>query len=142
MKKDTLNLQNYESALLNYYKLYLQKLEKIANLARKKGSGIKLKEDDIYLAKVAVESMCELLSTHQYFNFSTNLVQFLVPFLNNRDTAIREILVNCISKIFKDDKKEELSLQVSHLNFRAKDTDFIRNNFNADCTSNKQTCQN
>lgn len=62
---------------------------------------------------MGVQSLCDLLVTHPYFNFSQNIAQAVVPFLNNPRKNIREIAKNAIKTVFKEDKKEEITLKVS-----------------------------
>ncbi|XP_043601179.1 nucleolar complex protein 3 homolog isoform X1 [Bombus pyrosoma] len=113
LKKETLALQNYEAALLRYYKHYLQKLEKMTNiLRRKKGDTRQIKEQEIELGKVALTCMCDLLTTHPYFNYSINIANFLIPLLDNKHEVIRQEVLKCISKVFKEDKRTELSLKI------------------------------
>ncbi|XP_076631278.1 nucleolar complex protein 3 isoform X1 [Colletes latitarsis] len=110
-KKETLALQNYEAILLRSYKRYLQKLEKMAGVLRKKkGDRRQLKEQYIELGRLALNCMCDLLTAHPYFNYSVNIANFLIPFLDNRYEFIRQCVAKCISQIFKEDKRAELSL--------------------------------
>nr|XP_033339973.1 nucleolar complex protein 3 homolog [Megalopta genalis] len=113
LKKDTLALQNYESTLLRNYKRYLQKLEKMSGvLRRKKGDTRPLKEEEIELGKLGITCMCSILTTHPYFNYSINIANFLIPFLDNKLEFVRQEVVKCISQIFKEDKRAELSLTI------------------------------
>lgn len=113
LKKETLALQNYEAALLRYYKHYLQKLEKMTNiLRRKKGDTRQIKEQEIELGKVALTCMCDLLTIHPYFNYSINIANFLIPLLDNKHEVIRQEVLKCISKVFKEDKRTELTLKI------------------------------
>lgn len=57
--------------------------------------------------------MCELLVTHPYFNYSQNIAQVLIPFLNHRTASVREKVKNTCETVFKDDKKGEITLKVS-----------------------------
>lgn len=116
MKKDTLALQNYEATLLRSYRRYLQKLEKMSNLLRRKrGDTREINEQEIELGKLAVTCMCELLVTHPYFNYSVNVVNFLIPLLDNKHESVRQEVLNSISRVFKEDKRAELSLKVNNL---------------------------
>ncbi|KAG7190130.1 hypothetical protein KM043_006263 [Ampulex compressa] len=113
LKKDTLQLYNYEAILLRSYKSYLQKLEKMsAILKRKKGDTRTVNEQELQLGELAINCMCELLVNHLYFNFSTNIANYLVPLLNNKRANVRETVAKCISQIFKEDKRAELSLHI------------------------------
>lgn len=113
LKKQTLLLQNYEATLLKSYKQYLQRLEKMCNvLRRKKGDTRRVIDAEIPLGELAVSCMCSLLTTHPYFNFSTNIANFLIPLLDNKRPSVREKVAACISQIFKEDKRAELSLTI------------------------------
>ncbi|XP_053977082.1 nucleolar complex protein 3 homolog isoform X1 [Hylaeus volcanicus] len=112
-KKETLALQNFETTLLSNYKRYLQKLEKMSGVLRKKrGDKRQLKEQEIELGKLAVTCMCDLLTTHPYFNYSVNIANFLIPLLDNKHDFVRQCVAACVSKIFKEDKRAELSLSI------------------------------
>ncbi|CAG9853869.1 unnamed protein product [Phyllotreta striolata] len=113
LKKDTLKLKKYEESLLLYYKKFLQKLEKCAFvLFKKKGDTRRRSEEEITIGTLAIQALCDLLVTHPYFNFSQNIAQAVVPFMNNRSKDIREIVKNAVKTIFKEDKKEEITLKI------------------------------
>lgn len=59
-----------------------------------------------------MQCMADLLVTHPYFNYSVNLAQFLVTFLDNHSLSVREISKGAIKRVFKDDKRGEVSLEV------------------------------
>ena len=122
MKKDTLQLQNFEAELLKNYKKYLQNLEKMAKILYKKGNAMRKAGDrEIQLGTLAVNCMCDLLVTHPYFNFANNIAKFLIPLLDSKLPAIREAVFKCFTQIFKEDKRGELSLSVSiHSSFPKK----------------------
>lgn len=117
VKKDTLALQNYEATLLRDYKSYLQRLEKISKiLKRKKGNTQSINEREMQLGETAVSCMCELLTIHPYFNFSINIANYILPLLDNKRSSVREKVAQCISQIFKEDKRSQISLTVSYNN--------------------------
>lgn len=112
-KKDTLKLYKYEESLVLYYRKFLQKLEKFAApLFKKRGDTRIRTEDDIKLGELAIHVMCELLETHPYFNYATNIAQVLVPFLNNRNKNVREMVSKACQSVFKEDKKQEITLKI------------------------------
>lgn len=133
-------LRKFEQDLLAAYKKYLTKLESLSKcLIRKRGDTRKYSEvcnffsgdkqfrvlvcvinlislflqQEVQLGAVAVKCMAELLVTHPYFNFSTNLAHFLVTFLDNNTPAVRDISKDAIKRIFKEDKRGDISLEVS-----------------------------
>ncbi|KAJ8978208.1 hypothetical protein NQ317_014724 [Molorchus minor] len=113
VKKDTLKLQKYEENLLLYYKKFLQKLEKYAYiLIKKNGDSRKRTEDEITLGILGVQAMCDLLVAHPYFNFSQNIAQAVVPFLNSHNKAAKELTSTAIKTLFKEDKREEITLKI------------------------------
>jgi len=114
VKKDTLALQKYEAILLKNYKSYLQRLEKTSKILKiKKGNTQPLNERKMQLGETAVSCMCELLTVHPYFNFSINIANYIIPLLDNKRSSVREKIAQCISQIFKEDKRGQLSLTVS-----------------------------
>ncbi|EFN82745.1 Nucleolar complex protein 3-like protein [Harpegnathos saltator] len=113
VKKETLALQNYETILLRSYKSYLQRLEKMSKiLRRKRGDARPVNEREAKLGETAVSCMCELLIVHPYFNFSVNIANYILPFLDNKRSSVRGRIMQCISQIFKEDKRGELSLTI------------------------------
>lgn len=104
---------NYEKDLLGYYKRFLTKLEYLTSkLKVKRFSGSTATIQDKILAEIAVQCLCDLLTEHPYFNFSTNVAQLLVAFLNNRDEKLRKMVYKCLTGIFKTDKRLELTRHV------------------------------
>lgn len=113
MKKDTLKLHKYEETLLLYYKKYLQKLERLSGiLIKKKGDGRKRTKEEIGLGELGVRCMCELLVSHSYFNYSQNIAQAVVPFLNHRNESVRANVKTTCETIFREDKKGEITLRI------------------------------
>ncbi|XP_069671581.1 nucleolar complex protein 3 [Periplaneta americana] len=113
LKKETLQLQNYEKTLLSSYRNYLQRLEKLVSvLNKKRGNSRVISQQEIKLGELALRCMCDLLVTHSYFNFSQNLVQMLVPYLNHHIPSVRETCANAMKTLFKNDKKGEISLEI------------------------------
>ncbi|GFG40146.1 hypothetical protein Cfor_08231, partial [Coptotermes formosanus] len=113
LKKETLKLQGFEKSLLSSYRIYLQRLEKLVLvLNKKRGNAKAASEQELRLGELALNCMCDLLVTHPYFNFSHNLVQMLVPYLNHHLGAVRQLCADSFSSIFKNDKRGEISLEI------------------------------
>jgi nucleolar complex protein 3 len=70
------------------------------------------------LGELALICMYDLLVAHPYFNYSHNLVQMLVPYLNHRLSTVRQLCANSICTVFRNDKRGEISLAVSTLQGR------------------------
>ncbi|XP_022912978.2 nucleolar complex protein 3 [Onthophagus taurus] len=111
LKKDTLKLHKMETTLLQYYKKYLQLLEKYSKILIVKGKNQK-NEEDIKIGEVCINALCELLITHPYFNYSSNIAQTTIPFLNCNNINAREAVGNAYRTTFKQDKKDELTLKI------------------------------
>lgn len=109
-------LHKYEEALLAQYKRYLTRLEKMATiLVTKKGDARKIDAGRIKLGHIAITCLCDLLVSHSYFNYSSNIGHMLVPYLNNKHPSVRLIVNECFKTIFKGDKKGLISLMVIFL---------------------------
>nr|CAD7409092.1 unnamed protein product [Timema poppensis] len=112
-KKTTLELQGFERELLRHYKSYLQKMERLASIfQKKKGHNNDLPQQIEKLGELAINCLCDLLVAHPYFNFSKNLVQMLVPFLNCRLPSIRQTCAKCFKTVFRGDKRGQITLDI------------------------------
>lgn len=113
LKKSTLKLRKFETELLQHYKKFLQKLEKACMaLQKNRGNSKKLSKEGYALGQIAVNAMSELLVAHPNFNFSENITQVIVPFLNHKDETLRKIVKSAVENVFKEDKKEEITLKI------------------------------
>lgn len=108
VRKNTMERISFENTLLQQYKKYLQKLEKMSSLLTRRTSAEFTK-----LGECAVVCMCELLVAHPYFNFGQNICQLLVYLVNCNVPSARQRILSCFQEIFKTDKKFELTLFVS-----------------------------
>nr|CAD7256867.1 unnamed protein product [Timema shepardi] len=112
-KKTTLELQGFERELLRHYKSYLQKMERIASIfQKKKRPNNDLPQQIEKLGELAINCLCDLLVAHPYFNFSKNLVQMLVPFLNCRLPSVRQTCAKCFKTVFREDKRGQITLDI------------------------------
>ncbi|KAJ8711956.1 hypothetical protein PYW08_008910 [Mythimna loreyi] len=116
LKKDTLALYKYEKELLEFYKRYLQRLEKAAGvLRRKKGDTRKLDEHTLSLALVSLRCMCGLLVARPHFNYATNIAQSVVPHLDSKDERARDTVTQCCNSLFAEDNRGDITLTVVRL---------------------------
>ena len=72
LKKDTLKLHKYETSLLQCVKRFLVKCERI----------VSENKNSTALAPHAFQCMLNLLVEHPEFNYTENIIQFAVPYLN------------------------------------------------------------
>ncbi|PNF17218.1 hypothetical protein B7P43_G05235 [Cryptotermes secundus] len=113
LKKETLQLQRFEKALLSSYKIYLQRMEKLVSMLNKKrGNSRVASQQELRMGELALSCMCDLLVAHPYFNFSHNLVQLLVPYLNHPLPSVRQLCSNSVCTVFRNDKRGEISLEI------------------------------
>ncbi|XP_049885586.1 nucleolar complex protein 3 homolog [Pectinophora gossypiella] len=116
LKKDTLALYKYEKELLEFYKRYLQRLEKSATLLRqKKGDTRKLEDATLSLSLVSLRCMCSMLVSRPHFNYATNIAQSVVPFLACRDQRARDIVTESCTQVFAEDNKGDITLTIVRL---------------------------
>lgn len=116
LKKDTLALYKYEKELLEFYKRYLQRLEKAASvLRRKKGDTRKPDESSVGLAIVSLRCMCGLLVGRPNFNYASNIAQSVIPFLDCREPQARSIVSDACANVFAEDKRGDITLTVVRL---------------------------
>lgn len=108
VRKNTMERISFENNLLQHYKKYLQKLEKMSSLLSRRTT-----REFTKLGECAVTCMCELLLAHPYFNYSQNISQLLVYLLNCNVPPTRKRILECFQEIFKTDRKFELTLFVS-----------------------------
>lgn len=117
VKKDTLARVTYENELLRYYKKYLRELENLTKALKSRKYAPRAGKDQKTLAEIAVQCLCEAILAHPYFNFSTNVGQLLVQFLNSPNELVRKTVHETFVKIFKTDKRLDLSRHiVSNIN--------------------------
>ncbi|GLG95825.1 Nucleolar complex protein 3 homolog [Gryllus bimaculatus] len=113
LKKTTQQLENYEKSLLKAYKTYLQSLEQMTKAVRRKRGDSKFYDEKaVRLGELAVRCMTELLVRHPYFNFSPNIAQDLVHFLDNKNSNVRDIVMNGLRTVIKEDKRGEITLHI------------------------------
>ncbi|XP_047034580.1 nucleolar complex protein 3 homolog [Helicoverpa zea] len=116
LKKDTLALYKYEKELLEFYKRYLQRLEKAAGvLRRKKGDTRKLDEHTLSLALVSLRCMCGLLVARPHFNYATNIAQSVIPHLDSKHEPARQAVTQCCTSVFAEDSRGDVTLSVVRL---------------------------
>jgi len=112
LKKDTLKLVKYESALLKCYKNYLLKLEKLVNLIKSREALNSIRQNQ---ANYFLSCMCQLLVCHPHFNFSKNILHAVIPILNNSNEEARSIVKKSLEEVFKGDMRGETSLEAVRL---------------------------
>ena len=44
------------------------------------------------LRQIAVQCLCQLLITHPHFNYRTNIISVIIPFMLHHDSKVQQIL--------------------------------------------------
>jgi nucleolar complex protein 3 len=122
MKKDTKKLVGFEEALVNNYRHYLETLETMTTgkpVKRKfqhKGTQSELTDAAAKsLRVIAIRCLCELLTSHPHFNYRSNIIALVVPFLAKRDAQLSDMVIECIRQLFAEDKAGDVTLEVVRL---------------------------
>lgn len=120
LKKVTREIYGNEARLLKYYQMFLKKLEEtLAPLKELKRKPKNLQESTKRVAIFALKCLSDLLVAMPHFNFAKNIVHALIPFTAHKMDDVRFLICSAFKKLFKDDKKGEISLhavrQVNHL---------------------------
>lgn len=108
LKQETKQVFFYENHLLSGYQIYLKGLEKMLSESSKKTKEPAMQN----LGAVAVRCLGELLITHYHFNFTSNIIQALVPLLNHPHDALSDLTASYLTKLFKADKAGYYSFEV------------------------------
>ncbi|XP_076438020.1 nucleolar complex protein 3 homolog [Babylonia areolata] len=122
MKQDTKKLMDYESAFLLSYKTYLEYLEHTIT-GKSFDSSLRLKRlgfCDVPLPQqskkdlmvIAVQCLCSLLTTHPHFNYRSDVVTLLVPYMNHKNSQVSDTVCQAAKRIFVSDKSGEVTLEV------------------------------
>lgn len=111
LRKATFERVTSENAMLKYFKQFLQVLEKLTSVT-KKSSGMNRNASKIKMAEVCVNCLCELLTSHTYFNYVQNIGQLLVYIINSNFGSMRQVVEKCFRHLFSTDKKLDMTLYI------------------------------
>ncbi|KAK3095067.1 hypothetical protein FSP39_009879 [Pinctada imbricata] len=118
VKKETKTLRDYEASFLMNYRSYLEFLERTCKGEKNQkkwhlGASMPIPPQALKAMKLlALRCLSELLVTHPHFNYRTNIIVVLVPFMNNQDKEISKLACDAIRKVFREDKLGEASLEI------------------------------
>ncbi|KAK3890181.1 hypothetical protein Pcinc_005859 [Petrolisthes cinctipes] len=107
LKKITKIVCDYEKGILTAYQKYLTGLENmIKEVETNKHPAV------TSMAVVATQCLGELLVQNHHFNYTSNIIQALVPLLNHKNDDVVKPASSAITKIFKDDVSGRLSHEI------------------------------
>ncbi|KAF6774918.1 hypothetical protein AHF37_05920 [Paragonimus kellicotti] len=117
MKKETKKLRFFEENLLVNYRKYTDVLRAILSSATNVGKSTRgaksCKIDWNAVDRVtALRAACQLLEAHPRFNFSEELIQSVLPYLNNTSEKLSSIVFNTFKTVFANDREGEASLSI------------------------------
>nr|KAG5707619.1 hypothetical protein BaRGS_031001 [Batillaria attramentaria] len=122
MKHETKKLMDFEAALLLSYKTYLEYLEIVAKgkpfgnsyrMQRLGFSDVSLPQKSVMdLSEVAVQCLTQMLVSHPHFNYRSNIITFLVPFMNRKNPKISDPVCDAMKQLFRSDKSGEATLEI------------------------------
>ncbi|KTG33612.1 hypothetical protein cypCar_00012812 [Cyprinus carpio] len=115
VKKETLQLREFEEGLVSQYKFYLEDLEQtVKDWKQKKQKRSQAVSLQSYkgLAEVAIRCICDLLVALPHFNFHNNIVVMVVPLMRDSVKKVSEMCCGAVSKLLKQDKLGQASLAV------------------------------
>jgi nucleolar complex protein 3 len=119
LKKATREIYGNEARLLKYYQMFLKKLEETLSPLKEMKKKKSIDESTRRVAVFALKCMSDLLVSMPHFNFAKNIVHALIPFTAHKVDDVRFLICSAFKKLFKDDKKGEISLhavrQINHL---------------------------
>ncbi|KAI2658759.1 hypothetical protein H4Q32_016890 [Labeo rohita] len=115
VKKETMQLREFEEGLISQYKFYLEDLEQTVKdwkqKKEKKSQAVSLQSYK-GLAEVAIRCICELMVALPHFNFHNNIIVMVVPLMSDPFRNVSDMCCEAISKLLKQDKLGHASLAV------------------------------
>lgn len=122
MKQETKKLIDYESSLLLSFKTFLEYLEHTIKGKSFDGS-LKMKrlgfcdipvpdQSKKELSLVGVQCMCKLLTAHPHFNYRSDVITFLVPFMNHKNSKFSDVVCQAMKDVIIEDKSAHVSLEI------------------------------
>ena len=88
----------------NYLKLLLQAIGSKSNLPKSPGQ-----------ARVAARCMCGMLSALHHFNYSSDLLQAVVPLMVSQDAQLRQLSCAAIREVLVNDEEGKVAVEAVQL---------------------------
>ena len=99
VSKEVASMREYENMLLSMYQKYLQRLHAVCSCLNKQ----KATKSQVALGIVGVKCLCDLTQSLHHFNFSSNIVETLIPMLDSQRPDVVEMCRQAIVRLFKKD---------------------------------------
>ena len=94
----------YCAAVQGYLKLLLQALDSKASSATSSAQ-----------ARVAARCMCGMLSALHHFNYSTDLLQAVVPLMIHKDDQLRQLSCDAVREVLVNDEEGKVAVEAVQL---------------------------
>ena len=66
-------------------------------------------------ARVAARCMCGMLSALHHFNYSSDLLQAVVPLMVHKDTQLRQLSCNAVKEVLMHDEEGRVAVEAVQL---------------------------
>lgn len=108
--KDVQKVRDFEAALLRGYQAYLKALLQAAKSGGATGGSSGLNH-----ASIAMRCMCELLSSKPHFNYTSDLLQAIVPRMVHGEQEMRHQCCAAITELLQQDVGGTVALEAVQL---------------------------
>ncbi len=108
-------IRDYEAALLKAYQAFLKLLLAAMGKGKATASGEQRAAAPKQHACVAIKCMCQLLVTHPHFNYTSDLLQAVVPRMAARDDAMRGECCSAVQQLLRRDVEGGVALEAVQL---------------------------
>ncbi|RWS31182.1 nucleolar complex protein 3-like protein [Leptotrombidium deliense] len=127
LKKETKLLWDFERTLVQLYKLYIRRLDRMVNCVKKSASDkstfyaqiIDSREAKEKISFIGLKCLCELLLTHPHFNCRNDIIQIIVNASLSKITQNSDLACETLSKLYKEDKSGDVSLDAVKMTAKA-----------------------
>jgi len=131
LKKEVRALRNYEQGLLEYYQKFLKRMEFFLMLYKspamlKRKTGVRNRRNvveadpleviskpaRVVIARSVTKVMSKLMVSAMQFNYHDNLIETLIPYINDTDETIGDQIQEGVIELFKTDRTSQKVLAV------------------------------
>eukprot|EP00803_Ostreobium_quekettii_P010290 evm.model.scf_1207.4 EVM.evm.TU.scf_1207.4 scf_1207:16888-32564(-) len=109
VSKEIANLRAYESFLLHSYQAYLKKLLAVTKTSKGTVNG------EFQHRRVAMTCLCGLLSSLHHFNYTSDLLQAVIPSMADSEPTVRNLCCSAIREVLQGDVAGDVTLEAVQL---------------------------
>ena len=108
VSKEVKQTRDYESTQLRTYQAYLKLL--LQAIGAQAGSAT-----PSATSKVAARCMCGMLSALHHFNYSSDLLQAVVPLMTHKDEQLRQLSCEAVRQVLVHDEEGRVAVEAVQL---------------------------